>query len=114
VVFWGNLCKAKATFFSVVSLINERTEVHSVEDQRAEPHLRHTAVQRASSPFPLATSDVTLEGGRKRTGGHKGHNTITTAMTMTFKCLTSDLFFAVKIKQQVISFTMSHYAPVVQ
>lgn len=108
VVFWGNLGKAKATFFSTASLITECIEVHSVslKDKRAEPHLQNMDLRRASSLFP--TSDITPRGVKK-----KG-NTITISMTMTFKCLTSNLFFAVKIKQQVISFTMSHYAPVVQ
>lgn len=109
----GKSGQSKATFFSMASLINECIEVHSVslKGKRAESHPQNTDLQRASSPFPLVTSDITPSGSGG--GGGEG-NTITISVTMTFKCLTSNLFFAVKIKQQAISFTMSHYAPVVQ
>lgn len=106
VMFQGNLCRANAMFFSTVSLINEHTEVCSVslKDKHAESHLQNTDLQSICLISPSNSRHNGVGGGKKES------NTNTTKI-MTFKCLTSNLFFAVKTKQQVISFTMSHYAP---
>lgn len=92
----------KAVLFSMASLIKDCIVLHRVrmKEKCAEPHLQ-TPLDLQRTSFPISPSTFR-------------HNTITISMTVTFKCLTSNLFFAVKIKQQVISFTMSHYAPVVQ
>lgn len=88
---------------------HKHIKVHgeSLKGKCAVPYFQNTDLQRASSQFPLVTSDLTLRRRGK-------DNAITIPMTMTFKCLTSNLFFTVKKKPQVISFTMSHCAPVVQ
>lgn len=102
--YWGNLCRANAMFFSMVSLINEYIEVYdvSMKDKHTESHLQNTDLQ--------SISPSNFRHNRAR-GGKEESNTDTIKM-MTFKCLTSNLFFAVKTKQQVISFTVSHYSPV--
>lgn len=108
VMFWGNSCRTKATVFSMASLIDECIAVCSVslKYKHAEPHLQNTDLQ---SICLISPSDFR----HSKAGGEKGEsNTNTASKIMTFKCLTSNLFFAVKKKQQVISFTMSHYAPV--
>lgn len=107
VMFWGNLCRANAMFFSIISLINEHTEVCSVslKDKHTESHLQNTDLK---SICLISPSNYRHNGvGR----GKKESNANTTRIT-TLKCLTSNLFFAVKTKQQVISFTVSHPAPV--
>lgn len=107
VMFWGNLCRANAMFFSVVSLINEHIEVCSVslKDKCTESHLQNLDLQ---SICLISPSNLR----HNRVGGGKEESNINTTKIMTFKCLTSNLFFAVKTKQQVISFTVSHFAPV--
>lgn len=109
-VFWGNLCKANTMFFSTASFINKCTEVHSTSTKGkcAESHLQKISKEHLLN-CPSNSSHNTRMGG-----WGEGNNTVITSMTMTFKCLTSNLFSAVKIKQQVISFTMSHCAPGVQ
>lgn len=106
-MFQGDLCQASAMFFSMASLINECTEVHSVslKDKHAK-YLQNTDLQSICLISPSNFRHNEGEGGKGES------NTNTTSKIMTFKCLTSNLFSAVKTKQQVISFTMSHYTPV--
>lgn len=91
----------------MVSLINERIEVHSVslKDKHSESHLQNTDLQ---SIYLISPSNFRNNG----VGEGKEESNTNTARIMTFKCLTRNLFFAVKTKQQVISFTMSHSTPV--
>lgn len=93
---------------SMASLINECTEVvsMSLKDKNAKSHLQNTDLQ-SICLISHSKSRHYGVGGAKRE-----RNTNTTSKAMTFKCLISNLFFAVKTKQQVISFTMTHYAPV--
>lgn len=93
-------------FFSVVSLINEHIEVFSVslKDKCTESHLQNLDLR---SICLISPSNLR----HNRVGGGKEESNINTTKIMTFKCLTSNLFFAVKTKQQVISFTVSHFAP---
>lgn len=95
---------------SMASLINECIEVvsMSLKDKNAKSHLQNTDLQ-SICLISHSKSRHYRVGGAKRE-----RNTNTTSKAMTCKCLINNLFFAVKTKQQVISFTMSHYAPVAQ
>lgn len=72
--------------------------------KHTKSHLQNTGLQSICLISPSNFRHNGVGGGKEET------NTNTTKI-MTFKCLTSNLFFAVKTKQQVISLTMSHYAP---
>lgn len=91
---------------SMASLRNECIEVVSVslKDKNAKSHLQNTDLQ----SICLISHSKSRHYGVG--GGKRGSNTNTASKAMTFKCLTSNLFFAVKTKQQVISFTMSQYS----
>lgn len=81
---------------SMASLRNECIEVVSVslKDKNAKSHLQNTDLQ------SICLISRSKSGHYGVGGGKRESNTNTASKAMTFKCLTSNLFFAVKTKHQ--------------